>query len=110
MPGRIIEWRRAEDGEEAVIAVEESTDVITRVWPASPAILADFLNDMHLLESPSGGVDEGFGSDPEDWGDVVIARSESGQILRVDPQLYWEGVATWFRSRGDDPHRWRDHH
>jgi hypothetical protein len=47
---------------------------------------------------------------PTNWGDLVIARSEDGDVLGVDPQLYWEGVAGWYRARGDDPHRWSDHH
>ena len=67
--------------------------------------LTDFLNDMEDLDTSAPA--EVLDQSPEDWGELVIARSEEGDVLYIDPQLYWEGVAYWFRARGDDPHRWR---
>jgi hypothetical protein len=78
-----------------------------QAWRADAALLADFLNDMDALQADRGVAVHGPGSDPAEWGDLVIARSETGDILFVDPELYWDGIATVFRSHGDDPHPWR---
>ena len=40
-------------------------------------------------------------SAPEEWGELVIARSESGDVLDVDPQLYWEGIAVLVPVTGE---------
>jgi hypothetical protein len=40
--------------------------------------------------------------DPAAWGHLVIARGASGEVLTMDPELYWEGIYAWFRSRGVD--------
>ena len=45
--------------------------------------------------------------DPDRWGALVISRSADGDVLFIDPELYWNGIADLFRSRGDDPHPWR---
>lgn len=78
-----------------------------RAWRADPALLADFLNDMKALEAAGDVAFDGPGTDPDGWGDLVISRAENGDILFIDPELYWNGISTVFRSRGDDPHPWR---
>jgi hypothetical protein len=45
--------------------------------------------------------------EPDLWGQLVLSRSQSGDVLTVDPELYWDGIYFWFRSRGNDPHPWR---
>jgi hypothetical protein len=104
-----IEWRSKAEGDDALLAVEEENETVLEAWPADHELLRDFLNDMVGLKPHArngGDVARRF---PDEWGDLVIARSESGDVLTIDPQLYWEGVAYWFRSRGDDPHPWRGH-
>ena len=103
-----IEWRSRAEGDDALLAVDESSNTVLDAWKADAALLADFLNDMDGLNAQRGrdGMDASH-RDPEQWGELVIARSDSGDVLSVDPQLYWEGVAYWFRSRGEDPHPWR---
>lgn len=106
-----IEWRSRLklDGDplnDALLAVDEDDNAVRQVWPVDPDRLADFLNDMRDLrveadQAPSELVNAG------NWGELVIARSASGEVISVDPELYWDGVAFWFRSRGQDPHRWR---
>src|SRR5256885_3094926 len=39
-----------------------------------------------------------FRSSPQEWGNIVMSRSDEGDVLWVDPALYWEGIAYWFRS------------
>ena len=103
-----IEWRSRTEGDDALLAVEDDSNAVLSAWEADPALLTDFLNDMAGLDAHKGGISVDVSQrDPEQWGELVIARSESGDVLSVDPQLYWEGVAYWFRSRGRDPHEWR---
>jgi hypothetical protein len=106
--GLRIEWRSRAEGDDALLTVDENTDTVLDAWEADAASLTDFLNDMAGLSAHRGrdGIDLSQ-RDPEQWGDLVIARSEDGDVLSIEPQLYWEGVAYWFRSRGDDPHPWR---
>ncbi len=106
--GLRIEWRSKAEGDDALLAVEVESDDVLEAWAADADSLTNFLNDMDGLDA-HGGRDkiDAAQRDPEHWGDLVIARSESGDVLSVDPQLYWEGVSYWFRSRGRDPHPWQ---
>ena len=102
-----LEWRSRSDGDDVVIAVDDRNNEVLRVWVADPEILTDFLNDMEAISS----LDDVKGTEPapQNWGDLVLARSDEGDVLDIDPQLYWEGVSFWFRTRGADPHTWRKH-
>jgi hypothetical protein len=108
--GLRIEWRCRAEGDDALLAIEDESNRVVKAWEAEEASLTDFLNDMTGLEATGpeanghGGVSQ---DNPEEWGELVIARSEAGDILYIDPPLYWAGIAYWFRSRGNDPHTWR---
>ena len=102
--GQRIEWRSRSEGDDVLIAVDEDSNEVLRAWAADPALLTDFLNDMTELASQSSGSDDQ--PTQQNWGDLVVSRSAEGDVLDIDPQLYWEGVAYWFRSRGADPHPW----
>ena len=104
--GLRFEWRSRAEGDDALLAVEDHSNTVLEAWQAEPAILTDFLNDMTGL-SPRREGGNAETQTLDDWGALVIARDESGDVLSVEPQLYWEGVAYWFRSRGEDPHPWR---
>ena len=105
--GLRIEWRSKAEGEDALLAVEDESDFVVEAWDASPSRLVDFLNDMEDFNAHGRDRADSREQYPEEWGALVLARSEDGDILGIDPQLYWEGVAYWFRARGDDPHPWR---
>jgi hypothetical protein len=108
-----MEWRRRTEGDETILAVETGSNAVVKTWPANTELLMDFLNDMVGLDptapnanaegKSTNGVDH-TQHPPQEWGDVVMSRAEDGDVLWVDPQLYWEGIAYWFRSRGLDPH------
>jgi hypothetical protein len=108
MPKR-IEWRSRAEGFDALVAVEDGSNAVLETWDVDPDTLTEFLNDMTRLGEghAASAVDH---QKPEDWGELVIARTESGDVAYVDPELYWGGVAYWFRSRGSDPHLWRYRH
>lgn len=86
--------------------VQEPANDVVRARRVDKALLLDFLNDMTALETLGCVVDVDRPS-PEAWGTLVLARSDVGGVLDIDPQLYWEGIASWFRAEGDDPHPWR---
>lgn len=102
---RRLEWRGDRKANHSILALDESNSVI-RTWTADPALLKDLLNDMSGFDS-SGSAESSGGGNPQDFGPLILARSETGDVLSIDPQRYWEGVSDWFRSRGDDPHLYR---
>ena len=103
-----IEWRSKTEGDDALLAVDDGSNTVLEAWEVDPGVLIDFLNDMSGLEARKSRDTRDVGEQgPEDWGELIIARSQAGDVLDVDPERYWGGVAYWFRSRGSDPHLWR---
>jgi hypothetical protein len=103
-----FEWRHRGENNDALLAVEEDGDTVLEAWEADATLLADFLNEMTGLDAHKGrGSLDVSQRDPQQWGGLVIARSDSGDVLSIDPELYWDRVKYWFRSRGKDPHPWR---
>ena len=93
--------------DDALLVVDDDNTVRQAVG-ADPTVLRDFLNDMAGLatwrQGPSVAADK---RNPAAWGELVIARAKTGEVLTMDPELFWEGIYLWFRSRGVDPHPWR---
>jgi hypothetical protein len=107
-----IEWRTRGKGEDALLLVGEygeAPDTVMKTWAADPAVLTDFLNDMSSLDSPSPRLETDVNErDPQHWGKLVLSRAQrGGDVLDIDPEIYWDGIYYWFRSRGLDPHPWR---
>ena len=98
-----IEWRYR-NPENALLTVDEEGNTALEVWELDRALLSDFLNQMTTLGTCSRqSIVDDSQRDPQEWGGLVIARSDSGDVLRTDPELYWDRVAHWFRSEGGDP-------
>ena len=98
----IAEWRTK--GEfEAILIVDDEDNTVREALAADPAVLSNFLTDMGDLNTWRGGhsVDDDKRR-PEAWGDLVIARANTGEVITMDPERYWEGIYSWFRSRGVD--------
>lgn len=104
---RRVEWRTLGERHDELAVVDADRGEVLVACAATRDALADFLNDM--TDIPRYPSDGGAGdSNLEARGRLVLARAEEdGQVLMVDPQLYWEGIASWFRSEGIDPHPWR---
>jgi hypothetical protein len=106
-----IEWRTKGKGDDALIFVSvfgEDDNTVLRTWGADTASLTDFLNDMNDLDTAFSGLETEIDQrDPEGWGKLVLVRSKDGDVLHVDPELYWDGIYYWFRAHGEDPHRHR---
>jgi hypothetical protein len=98
------EWRTG-NGPDVVLIVDEDQDRVREVFLATPGVLSK------LLTTPGDFQDQAWRSDlsvdqdrrdPSAWGNLVIARAASGQVITMDPERFWEGVYEWFRSRGVD--------
>ncbi len=102
-----IEWRYGNAGD-VLLTVDEEGATALEVWEFDGTLLSDFLNLMAGLDvhGRQAITDDGQ-RDPEEWGRLVIARSDDGDVLRIDPELYWDRVAHWFRSQGGDPNPWQ---
>ena len=99
-----VEWR-VRDGSDAITVVDPNGAVAEVAIP-DEVVLKDYLAvtaDLNHWRKwtvwRSVNADK---SDPEAWGELVMGRSENGDILTVDPELFWERVYRWFRSRGID--------
>jgi hypothetical protein len=106
-----IEWRRRMEGDDTLLTIENETNAVVKAWPADTDLLTNFLNDMTGLsqrpvEKSGNGVDH-IDRQPQEFGDLVMSRSEDGDVLWLDPELYWDGIAHYFRSKGRDPHPYR---
>jgi hypothetical protein len=109
-----IEWRSKGKGRDALLFVKEygeAGDTVVKSWDADGSRITDFLNDMEELDSVGGRLETKIDErDPLEWGDLVLARAQpGGDILEIDPEMYWDRIYYWFRSRGIDPHPWSRH-
>ena len=101
------EWRSRSEGDDTILAVEDGSDAVVKTWTADLDVLTDFLNDMVSMTTKSGnGVDYSHRA-AQEWGALVISRSDTGDVLTIDPRLYWGLIAHWFRSQGKDPHTYQ---
>ena len=95
------EWRTSESSDTIVIVDEDN--LVRAACRVNSSLLSKFLTDMGDLEAWTGDqpvVDAG--RLPETWGEHVISRAYEGEVLAIDPQLFWDGIYRWFRSRGLD--------
>ncbi len=96
-----IEWRIRPDSDTVlVVSDNQAVEVAIR---ADAMVLSKMLTTPGDLSLWTGGkILEAVDRDPATWGELVISRSEGGQILTMDPELFWNGVYEWFRARGID--------
>ena len=94
--------------DDTLLIVDDDDNTVHQAVQAAPTVLHDFLNDMAGLDTwrqgPSVAADKRSSAA---WGELVIARATTGEVLTLDPELFWEGIYLWFRSQGVDPHPWR---
>lgn len=107
-----IEWRTRGQGDDALLFVREfgeAGDTVLKSWDADRGRIADFLNDMERLDTVVGNLETDVDHrDPLQFGELVLSRAQpGGDVLDIDPEIYWDQIYYWFRSRGLDPHPWR---
>lgn len=97
------EWRTKGDLVDAVLIVDD-TGSVREALPASQDLLYRYLaQHVDDLEKWRGEQPvEGDNIHPEAWGQLVISRADGGEIIEVEPELFWKGIYVWFRSKGVD--------
>lgn len=104
-----IEWRTKGRGDDALLFVNEYSeagDTVIKTWNADANRIQDFLNQMESLDTANAGLESDINQrDPRQWGALVISRAQpGGDILDIDPEIYWDKIYYWFRAHGKDPH------
>jgi hypothetical protein len=95
------QWRTRGHLDDAVFILDDG--VVQAFGPANPLVLSRLLTDLGGLDNPdSGEVPDHATADLDAWGDLVLERGNSGEVLEVEPELFWHGIYSWFRSRGVD--------
>jgi len=96
------QWRTKGELIDAVLVLDD-TGTVREAFSANQEVLSRFLTrteDLGTLRGESSvGGDNG---NPEAWGELVIARTSSGEVIEVEPELLWHGIYLWFRSWGVD--------
>ena len=96
------QWRFPGESD-AILIVNDEDNTVREALAADPAVLFRFLTDMGELSAWRGGeAVDGANRDPTAWGDLIIARAATGEVITMDSERYWDGIYTWFRSRGVD--------
>jgi hypothetical protein len=107
-----IEWRSNGSGDDALLFVGEfgeAGNTVLKLWEVTPALLTNFLNTMSALDTEFSGLETKIDQrEPEQWGNLVLTRAADGQVLQINPELYWDAIYYWFRARGADPHKMRE--
>lgn len=97
-----IEWR-TRPGADAVVVVDSDRQSVCSALAADATVLSKMLTDPGPLAAWNGPRPlEAVDRVPSTWGRLVIARAESGEVVAMDPELFWNGIYEWFRSRGID--------
>jgi hypothetical protein len=100
-----VEWR-VRGGADAIIVINPPAEVSEQVSALDADALKAYLavtgNLQHWRQTLNFRPIDGGPRDPDGWGRLVVSRADSGQIDFLDPELFWDGVYRWFRSRGVD--------
>ena len=97
------EWRTRGAKNDAILVLDAEGSIREAIV-ADDAILSRFLTEQLAdLDSWRGQtLVEGANREPEAWGELVISRAGSGEVIEADPELFWQGIYLWFRSHGVD--------
>ncbi len=97
-----VEWR-TNGVADYILVVDRESQTVQEALAPDREVLTDFLNAMSDLEYWRGKPLDADKRNPAVWGELVLARADSGEVLDMNPELFWEQIYTWFRSRGVDP-------
>lgn len=100
-----VEWR-LRDGADAFLLLDSRSHAVSAVCAPDEGILKSFLRVTGTLDAWQGWSEwcplEAVDQNPERWGELVLSRADNGDVISIDPELYWQGIYRWFRSRGRD--------
>ncbi len=97
------EWRTRGAKNDAILVLD-GDGAIREAIACNDTILSRFLTEQLAdLDSWRGqSLVEGEQREPEAWGELVISRAGTGEVIEADPELFWQGIYLWFRSHGID--------
>lgn len=101
-----VEWRHR-DGSDALVVVDPTSRAVSDVATPDEVSLKAYLKVASSLTDWRKAVrwdalPRGEDADPDRWGELVLSRAESGEVTYIEPELFWEAVHRWFRSKGTD--------
>lgn len=100
-----VEWR-TRDGAETLLLVDADARAISELAPPDEGTLRSYLAVTGTGETwttwQAWRPVHGASQDPDDWGELVLSRADNGDVISIDPELFWASVHRWFRSRGTD--------
>ena len=95
------EWRTNAEFDSVLIVEDDRT--VREALAANAEVLHRLLTDTGDLNGWHSTVKiEAEKRAPSAWGELVIARAQTGEVLTMDPEAFWSGIHQWFRSRGVD--------
>jgi hypothetical protein len=94
------EWRAL--GDVATVLLLDGTGVVREAIRADAEALKSFLTTMDGLPGRGEALRREDTRTPDAWGVLVMARGDAGEVMSIDPELFWDGIYRWFRSRGVD--------
>jgi len=99
-----IEWRNRSESGDAIVFIDDDNSTVRRALEADTTVLRIFLNNVTDLDTGREvqTVDDSM-RDPAAWGKLVMARANTGEVLEMDPEIFWHNIAVQFRMQGTDP-------
>jgi hypothetical protein len=96
------EWRTKGPQDDVVLVLEGGT--VREALAGSQIVISRFLTEQLKDLDTWRGESQAAGEkgNPEIWGELVISRADTGEVLDADPELLWQGIYLWFRSQGVD--------
>ena len=94
------EWRTNGAQEDAVLVLD-SSGCVREALAGNQIVISRFLTGQ-LADLDTWRGEGQANGDPAIWGELVISRADTGEVLDVDPELLWHGIYLWFRAHGVD--------
>jgi hypothetical protein len=99
-----VEWRLRGDAD-ALLLVDGEERAVLELSPPDEHVLRSFLavtGTADVWRGWAGWRPVEERRPPEAWGELVLSRADTGEVITIDPERFWERVYRWFRSRGVD--------
>ena len=98
-----VEWRTTGDTDNAIVFIDDDNNTVRRAVDGDQNAMGVFLNDLLSMESGWDEIPVADGQrDPASWGNLVMARANTGEVLEMDPVIFWHLIAVNFRMKGTD--------
>ena len=97
------EWRTRGSHQDVVLVLDD-TGAVREALDGNQVVISRFLteqlDDLELWKGDSRTIGEK--KNPDSWGELILSRADTGEVLSADPELLWQGIYLWFRAYGVD--------